>query len=360
MSTVIERMWYATLNAMGVDSPEQPEGQTKTPAIESPKADAAKSVTGTLIRFTSADDTDVDGEYFDDGTDLGFESEKIVPILYHHAQHPEIGSLPIGHATLVKSAHGIVIDPARSALWDDDEFNEDEFIKQVLGDSADYMAMLERMGWDRVKSVAGAVWKALQMDGALGWSSGAIESTVKRNGNHIVAWHPKEATITPRQAEPRNLVETIKSITADLSAEDKQMTDDEKTTVVDDTTAVTPDAVETQTTHVPGDDTLKAADFKAAMETLRGDILAIKAATDALKVENEGLRQIVDGLQSDTVKYTPMTAYKSVFDDVTDESTKSADVADEAIKAAATAKPVEAQQVKTTPLHLTAIRSKKQ
>ena len=181
---------------------------------------------GYLVRYGA---TDLDGERFTSKTNFGVTDGDIVPVLFHHALFPEIGDIPIGHARLRKSAWGIEIDADGSALWLDDEFNEEEFLKRVFAKRQQYLETLSHIGWEKMKSFARAVQKLIVSDAGMGWSSGCNASTVKRNGNEIVVWEVEEASITYSPAEPSNDVfvkmigtENFNSVKEEGNADDRQ------------------------------------------------------------------------------------------------------------------------------------------
>lgn len=180
---------------------------------------------GYLVRYGA---TDLDGESFTSKTEFGVTDGDIVPVLFHHALFPEIGDIPIGHAKLRKSAWGIEIDAEGSALWLDDEFNEEEFLKLVFAKRKQYLETLSHIGWEKMKTFARAVQKLIVSDAGMGWSSGCNAATVKRNGSEIVVWEVEEASITYSPAEPSNDVfvkmvgtENFNSV-KDSNADDRQ------------------------------------------------------------------------------------------------------------------------------------------
>jgi phage head maturation protease len=147
-------------------------------------------VGGYLVRFTSADDPDLTGDYFTKDTDFG-EFGKL-PLLYHHGMDTKIGKRRIGTAQNRMDDFGI---------WAESQMNlRDEYEKYIF---------------------------ELAKAGKLGYSSGAASHTVEREeGNkaaHIKQWYMAEASLTPSPAEYRNSVMPIKSlvVTSDAALDDK-------------------------------------------------------------------------------------------------------------------------------------------
>jgi hypothetical protein len=140
-------------------------------------------VGGYLIRFTSPDDPDLTGEYFDRDTDLGLEDGDRLPVFYHHGADPEVKNARLGRGTVKTDGVGVWIE-AQLSLRND----------------------YERAIYD------------LAQKGKLGWSSGAVGHLVSYTPTgkavHIDTWPPGEASLTPTPAEPRNGALPVKSLPA--------------------------------------------------------------------------------------------------------------------------------------------------
>ena len=134
---------------------------------------------GYLVRFTSADDPDLTGDYFSAKTDYGEPST--LPLLYEHGFDKIVGKKRIGKGKVEQQDAG---------LWMEAQLNlADKYQEKI---------------YELVKQ------------GKLGYSSGAAAHTVEREVDgkayHIKQWYIAEASLTPTPAEPRNMVMPIKSL----------------------------------------------------------------------------------------------------------------------------------------------------
>lgn len=131
---------------------------------------------GYLVRFSSADDPDLTGEYFTPETDFGeFKSS---PVLYHHGMDVKMGRRRLGAGELRKDDVGVWIE-AQLEL-------RDEYERAVY---------------------------EMALAGKLGWSSGTAGHLVEQKGNQITAWPlGLDASLTPTPAEPRNGAIPLKSL----------------------------------------------------------------------------------------------------------------------------------------------------
>ena len=136
---------------------------------------------GYLVRFSNADQADLEGDYFTAASDLGISDERKLPVYYQHGMDTQIGKSKIG------TGIGTIDDVG---LW---------FEAQL-----DLRDKYERMIY------------SLAEKGKLGWSSGAAGHLVEREpvgkAYHLKSWVIAEASLTPTPAEPRNTVMPIKSI----------------------------------------------------------------------------------------------------------------------------------------------------
>jgi HK97 family phage major capsid protein len=135
---------------------------------------------GYLVRFTTARDPDLTGDFFTAGTDYG--SHKTTPVLYQHGLDVKMGGRILGEGTLTLDEVGV---------WLEAQLNlRDEYEKAI---------------YDMAKA------------GKLGWSSGTASHLVEREP-HGKAWHITrwplglDASLTPTPAEPRNSAVPMKSI----------------------------------------------------------------------------------------------------------------------------------------------------
>lgn len=159
------------------EAPEMPEDEMMKSDVLVNYGSEIKSLPdgklgGYAVRFGGKDLT---GDDFDRATNYGFAGEqtKRVDILLHHAQPMETKSGrtvqvtdPIGYATLKMADDGILIEDAIL-------FNSDLYAKHLQ---------------------------------KLGWSTGAASHAVVRENGHIKQWQIAEVSLTPRPAEPRNMV----------------------------------------------------------------------------------------------------------------------------------------------------------
>lgn len=141
---------------------------------------------GYLIRYTSDDDPDLEGDFFTKDTYYG--PHKTTPVFYHHGQD---GVLKLRR------------------LQEEAEIVDDEYGKWVE-------AQLSLR--DQYEQ-----WIYGQADeGKMGWSSGTAPHLVEREpvgkAYWIKAWPlGVDATLTPIPAEPRNVVQTYKSYLKSLA-----------------------------------------------------------------------------------------------------------------------------------------------
>jgi 2'-5' RNA ligase len=146
-------------------------------------------VEGYLVRFGSAKDTDLEGEFFTKDTDFGFEDGDDLdiymksPIYYAHALDPVLSNRKIGKVKMKRDQVGV---------WVEGQLNlSDEYEKQI---------------------------QMMAKAGKLGWSSGTAPHLVSTKSvgkaTEILSWQlGLDASLTPRPAEYRNrAVVPLKSI----------------------------------------------------------------------------------------------------------------------------------------------------
>jgi hypothetical protein len=134
-------------------------------------------LTGHLIRFSTAGDPDLSGDFFNGGTDYGFENKKDSPVYLNHRlpfKSPSGKTLrvreKIGEATLTKSDDGILIDA-------------------ILYNHEKYKAALHKMGWS--SGTAGHLVDREQVGKAF----------------HVKSWPlGLDASLTWEPCEPRNML----------------------------------------------------------------------------------------------------------------------------------------------------------
>jgi len=143
-------------------------------------------VAGYLVRFTSPDELDLEGEYFDAETDYDFKDGERTALYYHHGSDKTVGRRKIGDGVLTMKDAGVWLE-----------------------------GQLEmRDGYER--AIAGMADKE-----RLGFSSGTAPHLVEREpiedgkGYHITRWPLRlDASLTPTPADPGNRVMTLKTYQA--------------------------------------------------------------------------------------------------------------------------------------------------
>ena len=136
-------------------------------------------VGGYIVRYSSADDLDATGEYFDATTAI--KSPKELPVIYQHGRDPKLQDRELGIGAIKTDDVGV---------WIEAQLNmRDEYEKAIY---------------------------EMARQGKLGWSSGALSHLVKReqvgNATHIKSWWIGEASLTPTPAEIRNSAMPLKAL----------------------------------------------------------------------------------------------------------------------------------------------------
>jgi hypothetical protein len=148
------------------------------------KALGGGKVGGYLVLFSSADDPDLQGDYFTKGTDLFIDNGETRPILYRHGVHPVIKSRNLGKAKLNIDDVGVFVEGEMNL--------RDKYEKAIY-------AMAEQ--------------------GKLGWSSGSMSHLVSKTPNgksfEITSWPIGEASLTPAPVEARTAAIPLKEISID-------------------------------------------------------------------------------------------------------------------------------------------------
>jgi len=217
------------------------------------KALGEGKVGGFLVRYSTANDPDLVGDYFDAKSTI--EVSDNMPLLYNHGMDSTIKKRRIGKVTRVEYQD--------AGVWAEAQMNmRDDYEKAIY-------AMAEK--------------------GKLGFSSGALSHLVDREPAgkawHIKTWFIGEASLTPTPAEYRNTVQSMKSL---LPSED----------------AALPDADEKQNTktEIDMEDEIKSAVDSAVAEALAKRDAEQKAEAEkqaALKAaEEEGYKKAVDDMKN--------------------------------------------------------------
>jgi HK97 family phage major capsid protein len=138
-------------------------------------------VGGYLIRFTSENEPDLEGDYFADDTYYGKSAS--VDVYYQHGLDGVLKRRVIGEAALEKKDAGV---------WAEAQLElRDEYERAIY---------------------------ELAEAGKLGWSSGTAGHLMERDGSKITRWPIVEASLTPTPAEPRNSAIPLKSLITPESA----------------------------------------------------------------------------------------------------------------------------------------------
>lgn len=137
-------------------------------------------VAGYLVRFGSATDTDLEGEFFDAATDFGVETGSKLGVFYNHGIDATLKTRRIGRGPVAIQDAGVWIE-AQLDL-------RDEYEQAIY---------------------------ALAEKGKLGWSSGTAGHLIERvpagKATRIGRWILAEASLTPTPAEWRNTALPIKT-----------------------------------------------------------------------------------------------------------------------------------------------------
>lgn len=137
---------------------------------------------GYLVRFSSAEDPDLVGDFFTKGTNFYVEDEFMLPVMYDHGLNSTLKGRKIGRAKVSFDDVGL-------------------FIKGELDLRDEYEK---------------AIYDQLIVAGKAGLSSGAArhmtaKSEVRKGISEILSWGVAEASITPAPTEPRCGVQSLKS-----------------------------------------------------------------------------------------------------------------------------------------------------
>jgi phage head maturation protease len=137
-------------------------------------------VGGYLVKFSTADDPDLAGDFFTPDTDFDLYEGKRLPVLYDHGLDETLKRRKLGRASAKADDVGVWVE-AQLEL-------RDEYEKSVY---------------------------ELARQGKLGWSSGSASHLTERKSvggaKQIVEWPIVEASLTPRPCEPRAECMPLKS-----------------------------------------------------------------------------------------------------------------------------------------------------
>jgi HK97 family phage major capsid protein len=178
-------------------------------------------VGGYLVRYGSADDVDLTGDYFDSTTDFDVEQWPYKSrIYYQHGLDAKMGHRKLGSGEMRQDDIGVWVE-AQLALRDDYEKAIFELVKQ----------------------------------GKMGWSSGTAGHLVEREQKSATAAHIQhwplglDASITPTPAEYRNSAVSLKSLSATQPELEALLPETARPAVVQETKATEQDAPEIEPTQ---------------------------------------------------------------------------------------------------------------
>lgn len=145
------------------------------------KALEGTKVGGYLVKFSTASDPDLTGDYFSEATDFDLKRSTSTTVYYDHGLDGTLKTRSLGIGTMTKDSVGIWVE-AQLDL-------RDEYDKAIMD---------------------------LVRQGKLGWSSGTAAHLVGRRGvgksHEIVRWPlGLDASLTPTPAEPRLIAVPLKS-----------------------------------------------------------------------------------------------------------------------------------------------------
>jgi HK97 family phage major capsid protein len=138
-------------------------------------------VAGYLCRYGTPKDTDLEGDFFNSGTDYGVADGSTLPVYYQHGFDGVLKNRRIGRGIVKFDDIGVWLEAQLEM--------RDEYEKMIY---------------------------ELAEKGKLGWSSGAASHLVERESVgkawFIKSWPIAEGSLTPTPAEPRNSAIPVKSL----------------------------------------------------------------------------------------------------------------------------------------------------
>lgn len=207
-------------------------------------------VGGYLVRFSTAETPDLEGDYFDAATDFG--DLKTSPVYYQHGLDRSLKTRRLGQAQLKTDEFGV---------WAETQLEmRDEY---------------ERFIYDMAAA------------GKMGWSSGTASHLVERE-QVGKAWHIKhwplglDASLTPTPAEPRNAAVPLKSLNPQ-QLQEPDGPEGDGSTAEEIKTAETPEPIIefAKTQETPMSDEIKTPETDDEVKELRGTVDALTAKIDS-------------------------------------------------------------------------------
>lgn len=189
-------------------------GKIEYKSIGSPvKALDGKRVSGYLVRFTNANDTDLHGEWFNKQTNFWLKEHSPIgkPIMIDHAFDAKFKSVPVG-----------IIDFAKEdeiGIWIEGKLKERKEYEDMLRGWKDrkYIDIDDSVITRAASGIEQAV-KTFFSTGKAQWSSGALPQSVEidETTKHIKSWAFIEGTGVYTPAEPDGTEIKLKSVFSTL------------------------------------------------------------------------------------------------------------------------------------------------
>lgn len=171
---------------------------------ESIKTMGNGKVGGYLVRFSTENDPDMSGEFFTAKTYFGPSDGNNADAMFHHG-------IPVGKSFVELADH--LFAPIKTR-------------KDDIGIWAEVVLNLADEYEEKVYQLAEA--------GKLGWSSGSAGHMVRKKSNgEIVRWPIAEGSLTPKPAEPRNRIVSIKTLESEDRFSEMKAQLDECSTIRD-------------------------------------------------------------------------------------------------------------------------------
>lgn len=180
----VEKDWKPVMKALWTAPTED---ETIVEIGDSIKALGNNKLGGYLVRFSTANDPDLTGDFFTKDTDFDVEFPSKATVYYNHGLDETMKKRKLGKAD-------IKLDDA--GIWAEIQLQARDEYEKMIGE--------------------------LGASGKLGWSSGTaghlIEKEVVGKAAWIKMWPLIDASLTPTPAEPRNQVMPLKSLLGDYQA----------------------------------------------------------------------------------------------------------------------------------------------
>jgi len=205
-------------------------------------------VEGYLVPFTSPEQKDLDGEYFDKSTNLFLEDHPLdsLRVMYQHGLDDTLGVRTVGKVTNQR------VDDV--GVWVQAQLDlRDEYEQAVY---------------------------QMAKDGRLGWSSGALPQsvTVDSKTGHIKTWAIIEGSLTPTPAMPVKTITTAKSIAKAIVEDIAQ-----------------DDSTKQQPTTIQSKEAIKM-DMERARDLLN-ELVSLMADDEAMMMADEDVKEVAETVE---------------------------------------------------------------